>query len=102
MVMEMRRNPQTIINFVLKKWTTIDFSAINKQMEEEVSAGKIRRFDVSQMVVTLIGLCAFPFICKPTLDTVFNAIGSETTFDTFVAERKKVIAEMLTNWLVIK
>lgn len=99
MIMELRRNPQEIIQFVFNEWTTIDFSSIKNQMEKEVSEGKIRRFDISQMVMNIVGLCVMPFICKPIMSDVFSTLGNKENFDHFIDERKKTTAEMLTLWL---
>lgn len=100
MVIEIRRNPKALIDFVLARSQQIDFSAIKKQMNDEVADGIIRSFDISQMVVTIVGLCVFPFVCKPLLSNVFEAL-ADPAFDSFVADRKQVIAEMITHWLVI-
>ena len=70
-----------------------------KQMEEEIKAGKVRPFNLSQLVVTVAGLCIFPFICKPVLENVLESDGSN--FDSFIIERRKVIAEIITNWLYL-
>jgi TetR/AcrR family transcriptional regulator len=99
MASEIRRNPDKVIGFIIKNSTTINFDIIEKQMEEEVKAGKVRPFKLSQLVVTVAGLCIFPFICKPVLENVLESDGSN--FDSFIIERRKVIAEIITNWLYL-
>lgn len=99
LIMELRRDPQEIIRFVFSEWTTIDFQSIKNQMDREVEAGLIRRFDISQMVVTIMGLCTFPFICEPILSDVFKALGGHQTFDNFITERKIIVNQMLSLWL---
>jgi AcrR family transcriptional regulator len=99
MASEIRRNPDKVIGFILKNSTTINFDIIEKQMEEEVKAGKVRPFNLSQLVVTVAGLCIFPFICKPVLENVLENDGSN--FDSFIIERRTVIAEIITNWLYL-
>jgi hypothetical protein len=99
MIMELRRNPKEIISFVFNEWTTIDFSSIKQQMEKEVEEGKIRRFDISQMVINIMGLCVFPFICEPILKDVFTTLGNRETFEHFIEKRKQLVSEMLTLWL---
>ncbi len=100
LIMELRRDPQEIIRFVFSEWTTIDFQSIKNQMDREVEAGLIRRFDISQMVVTIMGLCTFPFICEPILSDVFKALGGHQTFDNFITERKNIVNQMLSLWLM--
>ncbi|MBQ9592007.1 MAG: TetR/AcrR family transcriptional regulator [Paludibacteraceae bacterium] len=99
LIMELRRDPQEIIRFVFSEWTTIDFQSIKNQMDREVEAGLIRRFDISQMVITIMGLCTFPFICEPILSDVFKALGGHQTFDNFITERKNIVNQMLSLWL---
>lgn len=99
MVMELRRNPKEIISFVFNEWTTIDFSSIKAQMEKEVGEGKIRRFDISQMVLNIMGLCVLPFVYKPIMCDVFKALGDQENFDSFIEKRKVIIAEMIRLWL---
>lgn len=99
LIMELRRDPQEIIRFVFSEWTSIDFQSIKNQMDREVEAGLIRRFDISQMVITIMGLCTFPFICEPILSDVFKALGGHQTFDNFITERKNIVNQMLSLWL---
>lgn len=99
MIMELRRNPKEIISFVFNEWTTIDFSAIQNQMDKEVAEGMIRRFDMSQMVINIMGLCIFPFICEPILKDVFATLGNHESFDGFIEKRKRIVSEMITLWL---
>lgn len=99
MIMELRRNPKEIISFVFNEWTTIDFSSIKEQMEREVSEGKIRRFDISQMVLNIMGLCVLPFVYKPIMCDVFKTLGDKEDFDSFIEKRKVIIAEMIRLWL---
>lgn len=100
MASEIRRNPDKVIGFILKKSATTNFDVIEKQMDEEIKAGKLRPFQLSQLIVTVAGLCIFPFICKPVLDNILQQNYTDN-FDSFIRERKKVIAEIITNWLSI-
>lgn len=100
MALELRRNPNMVIEFIAKKSTTINFGAVKQQMSEEIEAGIIRPFDLSQMIVAVAGMCVFPFICKPVLEDIFAQDDSD--FSHFIIERKKVITEIITNWLSLE
>lgn len=100
MASEIRRNPDKVIGFVLKKSATINFDVVERQIEKEIKAGNVRPFQLSQLIVTVAGLCIFPFICKPVLENVLQQ-SEGCCFDLFIAERKKVIAEIITNWLYL-
>lgn len=99
--LELRRDPDLVIGYIIKRSTTINFDVIEKQMKVEIAAGKVRAFDLSQMVISVVGLCVFPFICKPVLDSVF-LFKQDVDFSSFILERKTVVAEILSNWLSIK
>lgn len=99
--LEIRRNPEKVIGFIIEKSFSINFDAIEKQMHEEVEAGRVRPFDLSQLVTSVAGLCIFPFICKPVLDMVFT-MKDDVNFDSFMIERKRVVAEIIRGWLTVK
>ncbi len=100
MVLEMRRNTSKVIEFIIRKSLTIDLYPLEVQMQKEVDEGKIRAVDWYQLGVTVMGLCAFPYIAQPVL-TSFLGIENKTTFDKFILKRKEAITEIISKWLVI-
>lgn len=99
--LELRRDPDLVIGYIIKRSTTINFDVVEKQMRIEIAEGKVREFDLSQMVISVVGLCVFPFICKPVLDNLF-LFKQDVDFNSFITERKTVVAEIISNWLTIK
>lgn len=100
MMLEVKRNPQRIVSFLSKKWANINFTALEKQKKDEIEAGVIRPFTVTQMVVLIGGLCAFPYACRPLLDNYFSS--DEFDFEQFIDERREIIPIIIRNWLSIK
>ncbi len=100
MVLEMRRDSSKVIEFIIRKSLTIDLYPLEIQMQKEVSEGKIRPVDWYQLGVTIISLCAFPYIAKPVL-TSFLGIENKTNFDDFITKRKESIADIIRRWLII-
>lgn len=98
---EIQRDPSAIIKFIKEKSQVINFSSVREQIDREVAEGKIRPFEISQLVLCVASLCIFPFICRPIIDT-FLLTEEPDTFDTFIEDRKKVVGEMISQWLTIK
>ncbi len=100
MVLEMRRDSSKVIEFIIRKSLTIDLYPLEIQMQREVAEGKIRPVDWYQLGVTIMSLCAFPYIAKPVL-TSFLGIENKTSFEDFIVKRKDSIAEIIRSWLVV-
>jgi len=95
---EIQRDPTAIIAFIKQKSEVINFSSVRQQIDREVAEGKIRPFQISQLVLCVAGLCIFPFICRPLLDT-FLLTEKPETFEEFINDRKQVVSDMITQWL---
>lgn len=100
MLSEIRRNPDRIAKYIMKKWIAMDFDFIEKQKKIEIEKGIIRPFETLQLVVLIGGLCAFPFACKPLLDSY--PFDDSYNFDDFIEERKRVVSEVISGWLLVK
>ncbi len=98
---EIQRDPTAIIEFIKEKSQVINFTSVREQINQEVAEGKIRPFEISQLVLCVASLCLFPFICRPIIDT-FLLTEKQETFDSFIEDRKKVVGEMITQWLAVK
>lgn len=76
----MNRNPEfaELINVELGK-------SVIAMLESEMDKGNIRRVDAHQFVLTLIGMCVFPFLARPVFKGVFRLSNAE--YDKIIAER---------------
>ncbi len=98
---EIQRDPTAIIEFIKEKSDAINFSSVREQIDKEVAEGKVRPFQISQLVICVVSLCIFPFICRPIIDTFLSTEAPES-FDSFINDRKEVVGEMITRWLSVK
>lgn len=65
------------------------------QIRQEVEAGRIRPVEPQQFVISLLGLCLFPFIAAEMIRHVTGM--SKEQYMLFLAERKKHIPEFVIN-----
>lgn len=62
-------------------------------IENAVSRGEIRRIDPVQFIISLIGVCAYPFIARPILEQVFP--GLQVNSEEFIQKRKQEVVRLL-------
>lgn len=70
------------------------------QIEQNVASGVINPTDPMQLLVDILGLCAFPFIGKPMLQFVSGM--NQAEFTRFIAERKQHIHQVLIKSIFIE
>ena len=69
------------------------------QLREEAEKGNIRKVDPEQLFVSILSMIALPFALKQFIAQRNNF--SDKEFDDFFKERKKIIFEMVINYLKI-
>lgn len=92
---EMHTNPERLSQLLPSGMMDIPALLI-AQMEKGVRAKKIRRVPPKHFVANIIGLCVFPFVAKPMLQSALN-MRSEEEFGQFIEERKKVVVQFILN-----
>ncbi len=55
-------------------------------------------FDVRHFIVSLLGLCIFPFAARPLIENVYFNNNSEA-YDVFLSERKEYIKSMMLKFM---
>jgi len=73
------------------------FKKLEKQIDERVRAGTMRRIQPHQLVINLISLCIFPFAARPMLSIVFGM--DDPAFARFIDQRRKEVPEFVRNAL---
>jgi TetR/AcrR family transcriptional regulator len=76
----MNRNPE-LMQSLRQKIGPI----IIANMQEEMNRGRIKQVDPHQFILTLIGMCIFPFLSRPIFRAAFEL--SQTEYDRMLAER---------------
>lgn len=70
-----------------------DLSLFKKQLENEIKAGHVRPIQMEQLLMSMLGICIFPFLSRPILNSLFN-INNEQ-FMQLMEERKKAATEFI-------
>jgi AcrR family transcriptional regulator len=76
----MNRNPDLMVNFKQEVGQTIV-----RVMLAEIKKGNIRPVDPHQFMLTLVGMCIFPFLARPVFAGIFNL--DQKAYADIIAER---------------
>lgn len=95
---EVHRNPTVIATF-LQQNMQIDFSIMQRQLDEGHAKGEYRQMSAMQLFITMLGICAFPFIIKPVAQIIFQA--NDETYRQEIEARKRMMPEMIMSYLRI-
>ncbi len=55
----------------------------------------MRKIDPREFIINTIGLCVFPLIARPMIETVFDM--SEDQYQQFLEQRKKELPKFILN-----
>ncbi|GBE26608.1 putative HTH-type transcriptional regulator YttP [bacterium BMS3Bbin03] len=91
---EIQKNSEIVLNRILsrrnlQKNPFIDF------LEKAIEKKQIRPIDPCNFVISLFGLCIYPFLAKPVLEKVFLQI--DVTSADFLRLRKKEVFDLVWN-----
>jgi TetR/AcrR family transcriptional regulator len=70
---------------------------LEKQIDERVRAGTMRRIQPQQLVINIVSLCIFPFAARPMLTIAFGL--DDAAFARFIAQRRKELPDFIRNAL---
>ena len=89
---EVNRNPDKISEIM--NLQVINPGLLFGSIIKEIDQGNIRKADPRHLIISIIGMCVFPFAAKPIIKNfLFN--NSEEEFEKFLAQRKKEITELV-------
>ena len=92
---EMRYNPEDFLSNV--SGTRLKDTLFFAQLKDGIAKGTIRPIKPIQIVVSIISETIFPVIAKPMIQHMTKL--QDTNWETFIADREKVIPEMLIKYL---
>lgn len=88
-------------NIVLAHMNAMNLSdlikKLNKQINSEVRKGMIKRIDAIDLLINIQALTIFPFLGKPIMTKVFAL--DEKSYQKKLQERKKMVVEMIWNYI---
>jgi len=67
-------------------------------LEDTIKRGKLRHVDATQTIISIIGVCAFYFITKPSNQIIWQ-ISPESEAE-FIGQRKKAIVDLILHGLL--
>ena len=70
---------------------------VDKQIDEEVRAGRMRPISPEQFMVNLLSLCIFPFAARPMIGALMGL--DDKAFARFIRERREMLPEFFLNAL---
>lgn len=91
---EMNQHPDRFKNFVTKEGFKMPEQFI-KQIRAEVEAGTMQKIDPREFIINTIGLCVFPLIARPMIETVFEM--NDEQYQQFLEQRKKELPKFILN-----
>lgn len=86
------RNPELVSNMKIPIG-----HAVIKALEKAMSQGKINKIDPHQFILTLVGMCIFPFVARPMFIGIFGL--SPSTYDKLIEERQTHIMQYVQSIL---
>lgn len=91
---EMNQHPERFREFVKRTGFEIPERFV-KQIKAEIKSGAIRKIDPREFIINTIGLCVFPLIARPMIETVFEM--NDEQYQQFLEQRKKELPKFILN-----
>jgi AcrR family transcriptional regulator len=91
---EMNQHPDRFKEFINSVEVDIPAKFV-KQIQAEIEAGQMRAIDPQEFIINTIGLCVFPVIARPMIETVFRM--DDEQYQQFLEKRKKELPEFILN-----
>jgi AcrR family transcriptional regulator len=91
---EMNQHPERFKKFMQHNGMKIPVQFI-EQIQKEVKANRIKEIEPKEFIINTIGLCVFPLIARPMIETVFQM--DEEQYRDFLENRKKELPEFILN-----
>lgn len=91
---EMNQHPKRFKKFMQNNGMKIP-EHFMKQIKSEADAGRIKKIDPKEFVINTIGLCVFPLIARPMIETVFKM--DDKQYKEFLENRKKELPKFILN-----
>ena len=95
-IQELRRNPDALKEIAGSMGGDI-IDRLRADIFEAVRTGLIRPVTPEDLFANLVGLCVWPFIARPMLETIFSAGGSD--FETFLDGRHDSVRSFMRHAL---
>jgi AcrR family transcriptional regulator len=98
-ISEINRNPEHVGNMLAEATGVLKHNAFDKfaqLIEKEVANGTIKPIKAEQLIVNIIGLCIFPFVARPIIQTIVFK-NDKKEYQEFLKSRKKEVFSFVMN-----
>lgn len=91
---EMNQHPKRFKQFINSIGIEIPDRFL-QQIKSEIEAGTIKTIDPKEFIINTIGLCVFPLIARPMIETVFKM--NDEQYRQFLKKRRKELPTFILN-----
>jgi AcrR family transcriptional regulator len=91
---EMNQHPERFKKFIHNSGIKIPERFVD-QIHMEIKSGSIIEIDPKEFIINTIGLCVFPLIARPMIETLFDM--NEERYKQFLNKRKKGLPKFILN-----
>ena len=91
---EMNQHPDRFRDFVKNMGIEIPETFVN-QIQSEIDSGTMQKIDPREFIINTIGLCVFPLIARPMIETIFEM--NDEQYQQFLEQRKKELPKFILN-----
>jgi len=91
---EMNQHPDRFKEFVNNMSFEIPEAFVN-QIQSEIDSGTMQKIDPREFIINTIGLCVFPLIARPMIETIFEM--NDEQYQQFLKQRKKELPKFILN-----
>lgn len=91
---EMNQHPDRFKEFINSVGVEIPENFV-KQIRAEIQAGQMRPIEPQEFIINTIGLCVFPVLARPMVETVFKM--DEEKYQEFLEKRKRELPTFILN-----
>lgn len=91
---EMNQHPERFKEFVKNMGFEIPETFVN-QIRSEIESGTMQKINPREFIINTIGLCVFPLIARPMIETIFEM--NDEQFQKFLEKRKKELPKFILN-----
>lgn len=91
---EMNQHPGRFKEFINSVGVEVPVKFV-KQIQAEIEAGQMKEINPQEFIINTIGLCVFPVIARPMVETVFQM--DKEQFQQFLQKRKKELPKFILN-----
>jgi TetR/AcrR family transcriptional regulator len=96
-IQELRRNPGALRQVAGNVVGSV-FPRLSREVQAAVASGQLKQTTPEDLIANLLGLCAFPFLAQPMLETIFGM--ERSRYEVFLEARRHTVKTFIKQALV--